>query len=64
MEGWYKAVASNNPLSWLIEALRHQVIIGFDVSEAAKAIGIAVGVCVLSMLLAGRQLRRRLAMAA
>ena len=64
MEGWYKAVASNNPLSWLIEALRHQVIIGFDVSEAAKAIAIAVGVCVLSMLLAGRQLRRRLAMAA
>jgi len=64
MDGWYKAVASNNPLSWLIEALRHQVVVGFDGSEAVKAIGIALAVCVLSMTIAGRQLRRRLALAA
>ena len=64
MEGWYKAVATNNPLSWLIEALRHQVIVGFDVSEAAKAIGIAIAVCVVSVAVSGRQLRRRLAQAA
>jgi ABC-2 type transport system permease protein len=64
MEGWYKAVASNNPLSWLIEALRHQVVVGFDAGEAATAIGIALAVCGLSMVVAGGQLRRRLAMAA
>jgi ABC-2 type transport system permease protein len=64
MDGWYKAVASNNPLSWLVEALRHQVIVGFDVGEAAKAIGIGVAICVLSISIAGGQLRRRLAAAA
>ena len=64
MEGWYKAVASNNPLSWLIEALREQVITGFDAGEAVKAVLICIAVLVLSVAISGRQLRKRLAQAA
>jgi ABC-2 type transport system permease protein len=64
MEGWYKAVASNNPLSWMVEALRHQVIIGFDGSEAVKAIAIAAATCIISVGIAGRALRARLAQSA
>ena len=61
MRGWYKSVASRNPLSHLIDGLRHQVVIGFDLGEAAVAIGIAGGFAVLAIAVAGRQLTKRLA---
>ncbi|HUF34172.1 MAG TPA: ABC transporter permease [Acidimicrobiales bacterium] len=61
MGGWYRTVAEANPLSWMIDGARHQVIIGFDASEAAAAIGIAGGFAVLTIAFAVTQLRRRLA---
>lgn len=64
MAGWYRAVAEVNPLTWMIDGARHQVIVGFDVGEAAIALAVAGGLVVLSFWLAIRQLQRRLADAA
>lgn len=44
MNGWFETVAGINPLSYLIEGFRHQVITGLDVGEwfVSFAIGAAV----------------------
>jgi ABC-2 type transport system permease protein len=61
MHGWYKAAAGLNPLSWMVEALRHQVIVDFSLVDAAKALAIAGAIGVLSLSLASTALRSRLA---
>jgi ABC-2 type transport system permease protein len=60
MNGWYQAVARHNPISWMIDGLRHQVVVGFDWTEALQSFAIAAVVAVLSIVLATSQLRRRL----
>ena len=40
--------------------MRYQVIVGFDATEALKAMAVAGGIAVLALLLALSQLRRRL----
>jgi len=56
MKGWYKAVATHNPLSSMINGMRHQVLIGFDAGEAARAIlvpgalvVVAIGLCLVTL---------------
>ncbi|HSL57808.1 MAG TPA: ABC transporter permease [Acidimicrobiales bacterium] len=61
MGGWYRWVAERNPLTWMIDGARHQVVVGFDLAEAATALAVAGGLVVVSFWLALRQLRRRLA---
>lgn len=61
MNGWYRWVAEHNPLTWLINGMRYQVITGFDLGEAMQSILVAAALAVLGMLLAVSQLRRRLA---
>ncbi len=61
MDGWFKTVATWNPLSRLIEALRHQVIFGVDFGEFLVALGVAAGILVLGVTVAGVALRGRLA---
>jgi ABC-2 type transport system permease protein len=61
MHGWYKAAAGLNPLSWMVESLRHQVIVDFSLADAAKALAIAGAIGVLSLSLASTALRSRLA---
>lgn len=61
MSGWFKSVASVNPLSHLIEGLRHQVIFGIDLSIYGKAVLIALGIFVAGTLLGAAALRGRLA---
>ena len=61
MEGWFKTAATYNPLSYLIEGLRWQVIEGLDAGRFLMSLGIAAGVCMLGVLLAGRALKTRLA---
>ena len=61
MHGWYKAVAGLNPLSWMVEALRRQVIVDFSIADAAEALAIAAAIGVLSLTLASAALRSRLA---
>jgi len=63
MTGWYRSVAERNPLTWMIDGARHQVIVGFDLSEAATAFAVALVIIVGSFWLAVRQLQRRLAVA-
>jgi ABC-2 type transport system permease protein len=61
MHGWYQSVAGVNPLSWLVEALRHQVIVDFSIVDAAKALAIAAALGAVSLSLASAALRARLA---
>lgn len=61
MKGWYKAVASHNPLTGMINGMRHQVLIGFDVPTAAKAIFIPGAIAALSIGVCLLALRNRLA---
>jgi ABC-2 type transport system permease protein len=64
MEGWFKTVATYNPISWLIEAARSLVIEEFDLREFGVALAVASVIFVLGTLLAGLALRRRLAVGA
>jgi ABC-2 type transport system permease protein len=61
MDGWFKSVATVNPLSHLIESNRSLVIDEFTMREFLTALGIAVSICVVGLTLASRQLRWRLA---
>ena len=61
MSGWYKTVATYNPITWLIDATRSLVISGFDAKDALTALGLAVVFALLAIFLATRQLQRRLA---
>lgn len=61
MSGWFKNVATWNPLSRLIEGLREQVIFGVDISQFLVALLVATGILVLGITLAGLALRGRLA---
>jgi ABC-2 type transport system permease protein len=64
MEGWFKTVATYNPISWLIEAARSLVIEGLDLREFGAALAVASVIFVLGTMLAGLALRRRLAVGA
>lgn len=64
MEGWYQTAAEYNPLSWIIDGMRDQILVGFDVGEALTAIGVSAALALLFVLAAVHQLRRRLAVAA
>jgi ABC-2 type transport system permease protein len=61
MHGAFKAVAGANPLSWMVEGLRHQVLVGFDLASAARAAFVGVALSVGSIGLATMALRARVA---
>jgi ABC-2 type transport system permease protein len=61
MHGWFRSVANVNPLSWLIESLRHLVIADFSFAELGRAVAVAVCLGVVSLSLASRSLQKRLA---
>lgn len=61
MAGWYQWVAEHNPITWMIDSARDLVIYGFDVRDAAQAIGVAVALAFVMVFLATRQFRKRLA---
>ena len=64
MTGWYKAVAQVNPVTHVIDAARHQVLVGFSAGEAGIGLGIALAFAALTIAFAVGQLRRRLRLAA
>ncbi len=64
MSGWFKIVAEANPLTFMINAVRHLVIEGFDVTQAVRAVGVVGGLALFSMVLSLAALRARLASAA
>lgn len=61
MEGWFKAVATANPLSHMIEGTRSLVIRGWESSEFLMSLGIASGILVFGLVLSTFALRARLA---
>jgi ABC-2 type transport system permease protein len=60
MTGVYRSVAERNPITWMIDGMRHQVIVGLDWSEAGASLLIAAVLAVLAVLAANAALRARL----
>lgn len=58
---WFRFVATANPVSYLIEAVRSLIITGWDGQALALGFGAALGIAALSILLAAFALRERLA---
>ena len=58
---WYRTIATYNPVSYLIEAIRSLLITGWDGEALALGFGIAIAIAVLGMIAAGMALRTRLA---
>jgi ABC-2 type transport system permease protein len=57
---WFKAVASANPVSYLIEAVRSLIITGWDAQALALGFGIAFALTIAGLALAGTALTLRL----
>ena len=58
--GWFRDLATINPVSYLIEALRSLVIEGWNPEALALGFGFMVALFGISLLLAARQLRLRM----
>lgn len=61
MSGWFKAAATLNPLTWMIEAMRRLVIEEFSAADVATAFAVVVVLGVGSVALSGAALRARVA---
>jgi ABC-2 type transport system permease protein len=64
MDGWFKTVATINPLSHMIEGLRHQVIEGVSLPEFGVSLAVAGIILVIGTALSGFALRARLSVGA
>lgn len=60
MTGWYHTLATYNPISWILEALRDLQTLGWSTADAAVAVGTSLAIAVASVTLALRALQRRL----
>jgi ABC-2 type transport system permease protein len=58
--GWFHAVATWNPISYLIEGFRSLFIYGWDGTALWRGFAVAVGMLVLSLLLVAAAMRARL----
>ena len=61
MSGVYKRIAELNPLTWMVDGMRHQVLYGFSWGEAATSIGVAAVLAVFALWFAVAGIRRRIA---
>lgn len=64
MSGLYQRIAELNPITFVIDSSRHQVLVGFDLGEAAIGFLVAILFATATIGLALIQLRKRLADAA
>jgi ABC-2 type transport system permease protein len=58
---WFRDIATINPVSYMIEGLRSLVIEGWDVQALALGFGFTFLLIAVSLILAGRQLKVRMA---
>jgi ABC-2 type transport system permease protein len=58
---WFRAVATANPVSYLIECVRSLIITGWDGEALALGFGIGAAITVVALALASVSLRTRLA---
>ena len=63
MSGWYRQVAEHNPLTWMVDGMRTQVLVGFDAHDALVSIAVAGVIVVVGLWFATVQVRRRLKVA-
>ena len=61
MGGVYQTLAEANPITWVIDGMRHQVIVGFDAGELAVSLGVSAVLASLAIYGAHRALQARLA---
>jgi ABC-2 type transport system permease protein len=57
---WFRALATANPVSYLIEAIRSLIIVGWDGEALALGFGFAFAITVVAVALASMALRTRL----
>ena len=57
---WFQTAATLNPVSYLIEAIRSLIIIGWDPEALALGFGVAILIAVVALALASLSLRARL----
>ena len=60
MSGIYQTLAEANPITWMIDGMRHQVIVGLDLGEAARSLAITAVAAALAVFGAHRALQARL----
>ena len=58
--GWFRTLATMNPVSYLIECVRSLIIVGWDAQALALGFGIAIAIMVVSLALATTALHTRL----
>jgi ABC-2 type transport system permease protein len=58
---WFRIAASANPVSYLIEAIRSLVILGWDGQALGLGFGIAVAMAIVGLTLSSLALRERMA---
>jgi ABC-2 type transport system permease protein len=58
---WFRALATANPVSYLLECVRSLIISGWDGEALALGFGIAAGIAVVSLALASWALKVRMA---
>lgn len=61
MSGWFRVVAENNPLTWVIDPVRRLVIEGWATGDAVQALGLPAILAAATIGAALLSLRRRLA---
>jgi ABC-2 type transport system permease protein len=57
---WFRVAASLNPVSYLIEAIRSLVIVGWDERALALGFGIAIALAIVGLTLSSLSLRTRM----
>ena len=58
---WFRDVATYNPVSYLLEALRSLVIKGWDAQALALGLGFSIAILAVALALSQRSMRTRLA---
>lgn len=60
MSGWFKAVADANPISYLVEAMREQVVSGVDARVTLTGLVVVIALAAASVAACHAAFRRRL----
>jgi ABC-2 type transport system permease protein len=64
MRGWFHAVATYNPFSWMIDGLRELILVGWSSSDALAALAVPAAITTAGVIVSLRQLSARLALSA